>query len=115
VFQFTIDTFRDTISLDQVAAVACMSIPAFCRYFKRSTKKTYIEFLNEVRIGYACNVLQETEKTVVEICYESGFNTIANFHKQFLKVKKCTPLQYRKYFTESNLRKGNNTGIVIND
>jgi len=99
VFQFTIDSFKDQVSLSQVAAVACMSIPAFCRYFKKSTKKTYTEFLNEVRIGYACNLLQDTQKTVQDICYESGYNSIANFHRQFFKIKSYTPLQYRKYFT----------------
>ena len=98
VFQFTIDSFKDPVSLSHVAAVACMSIPAFCRYFKKSTKKTYTEFLNEVRIGYACNLLQDTQKTVQEICYESGYNSIANFHRQFFKIKSYTPLQYRKYF-----------------
>ncbi|SEL62793.1 AraC-type DNA-binding protein [Chitinophaga rupis] len=98
VFQFTIDNFRDPISLPQVAEIACMSVPAFCNYFKRSTKKTYIDFLNEIRIGCACNLLLETQQTVLDICYESGYNTMANFHKQFLKVKGRTPLQYRKAF-----------------
>jgi AraC-like DNA-binding protein len=98
VFQFTIDSFNNPVSLPEVAAVACMSVPAFCRYFKRSTKKTYTQFLNEVRIGYACNLLQDTQKTVLDICYESGYNSIANFHRQFFKIKSYTPLQYRKYF-----------------
>jgi AraC-like DNA-binding protein/quercetin dioxygenase-like cupin family protein len=99
VFQFTIDSFKEPVTLSEVAAIACMSVPAFCRYFKRSTQKTYTEFLNEVRIGYACNLLQDTQKTVLEICYESGYNSIANFHRQFFKIKSYTPLQYRKYFT----------------
>jgi len=102
VFQFTIDAFKDPVSLPEVAAVSCMSVPAFCRYFKRSTKKTYTQFLNEVRIGYACNLLQDTPKTVQDICYESGYNSIANFHRQFFKIKGYTPLQYRKYFTSTN-------------
>ena len=99
IFQFTIDSFKEPISLSQVAGIASMSIPAFCNYFKKRTKKTYIDFLNEIRIGYACTLLLETKKTVLEICFDSGYNTMANFHKQFLKVKKTTPLQYRKYFT----------------
>jgi AraC-like DNA-binding protein len=112
VFQYIIDSFKYPVSLPEVASIACMSVPAFCRYFKRSTKKTYTEFLNEVRIGYACNLLQDTKKTVLDICYESGYNSIANFHRQFLKIKACTPLQYRKYFTDAILKIGNNTGIV---
>jgi AraC-like DNA-binding protein len=112
IFQFTIDSFKEPVSLAQVAGIACMSIPAFCNYFKRSTKKTYIDFLNEVRIGYACNLLMETKKPVLDICYESGYNTMANFHKQFLKVKGLTPLQYRKSFAADVIKKGNNIGIV---
>ncbi len=114
VFQFTIDSFRDPITLPQVAGIACMSVPAFCNYFKRSTKKTYIDFLNEVRIGYACHLLQETNKTVLDICYESGYNTMTNFHKQFLKHKQYTPLQYRKYYAADIISKGSNIGIVDN-
>lgn len=114
VFQFTIDSFRDPIALPQIAAIACMSVPAFCNYFKRSTRKTYIDFLNEVRIGYACSLLQETDKTVWDICYESGYNTMTNFHKQFLKVKKFTPLQYRKRFSPEVIKNGSNIGIVDN-
>jgi AraC-like DNA-binding protein len=112
IFQFTIDSFKEPVSLAQVAGIACMSIPAFCNYFKRSTKKTYIDFLNEVRIGYACNLLMETKTPVLDICYESGYNTMANFHKQFLKVKGLTPLQYRKSFAADVIKKGNNIGIV---
>ena len=64
-----------------------MSVPAFCSYFKKSTKKTYIDFLNEVRVGYACKQLMDTQNNIASICYDSGFNTLANFNKQFLKVK----------------------------
>ncbi|NQX39900.1 AraC-type DNA-binding protein [Pedobacter steynii] len=98
IFQFTIDSFKESISLSQVADIASMSIPAFCNYFKKSTKKTYINFLNEIRIGYACTSLVETKKTVLDICFDSGYNTMANFHKQFLKIKKTTPLQYRLWY-----------------
>lgn len=96
IFRYTIDRFQDPISLTTVASYADMSVPAFCSYFKKSTKKTYIDFLNEIRIGYACQQLADTQKTIQEICFESGFNTLANFNKQFLQLKKRTPSQYRK-------------------
>ena len=98
VFEFTINNFREKIELAAVAKLVYMSEPAFCNFFKRCTKKTYIAFLNEVRVGYACNLLVDTKKTVLDICYKSGYNTMAHFHKQFLKLKKLTPLQYRKLF-----------------
>jgi AraC-like DNA-binding protein len=75
-----------------------MSIPAFCSYFKKCTKKTYVDFLNEIRIGHACKLLIDTQKSVLEISYESGFNTLANFNKQFLKLKQLTPSGFRKQF-----------------
>jgi AraC-like DNA-binding protein len=98
IFQYTIDNFQEPISLADVASTAGMSIPAFCSYFKKCTKKTYVDFLNEIRIGHACKLLIDTQKTVLETCYESGFNTLANFNKQFLKVKQLTPSAYRKNF-----------------
>jgi AraC-like DNA-binding protein len=98
VFQFTISHFQQPITLTEVAQIAHMSITAFCRYFKTSTKKSYIEFLNEIRIGYACKLLQDTDKTIVDICYESGFNTAVHFNKQFIKLKKMTPGKYRSRF-----------------
>ena len=112
IFQFTITSFRDQITLADVAKIACVSVPAFCANFKRSTQKTYIDFLNEVRIEYACSLLIDTNKPISDICYESGYNTHANFHKQFLKVKNITPLQYRKSFAPDNISKGANIGIA---
>ncbi len=99
IFQYTIDYFQEPIRLDDIAKNAGMSVPAFCHYFKKSTKKTYIDFLNEVRIGYACKQLIDTRKSIETICYESGFNTLANFNKQFLKLKLHTPSGYRKNFS----------------
>jgi AraC-like DNA-binding protein len=80
-------------------------------YLKTKLFYSYIDFLNEVRVGYACSLLIETEKTVLDICYESGYNTMANFHKQFLKIRKLTPLQFRKYFASDMIKRGNNIGI----
>lgn len=99
VFHYTMENFKEPIQLSTVAGIADMSIPAFCNYFRKTTRKKYIDFLNEVRIGYACKQLTDNTQTTVEgVCYESGFNTLANFNKQFLKVKGMTPSKYRKVF-----------------
>lgn len=98
IFHYTMENFRESVRLSEIAAIADMSIPAFCNYFKKSTRKKYIDFLNEVRIGYACKLLTDTQTTVEGACYASGFNTLANFNKQFLKVKGMTPSKYRKIF-----------------
>lgn len=96
IFSFTIDNFKKPIQLIDVAKIASMSVPAFCNYFKKCTKKTYIDFLNEIRIGYACRLLTTSGLNINEICYDSGFNSLANFNKQFIKIKKITPSAYRK-------------------
>ena len=96
VFQYTMKNFREPIQLSLISKKAGMSIPAFCNYFKKRTKKTYIDFVNEVRVGHACKLLLTTQMSVLQICFECGFNTVANFNRQFLKIKKTTPSQYRK-------------------
>lgn len=99
IFHYTMENFKESVQLTTVARVADMSIPAFCNYFKKSTRKKYIDFLNEVRIGYACKLLVDDASITIEgASYESGYNTIANFNKQFLKVKGMTPSKYRKIF-----------------
>ncbi|MBC7915566.1 MAG: helix-turn-helix transcriptional regulator [Pyrinomonadaceae bacterium] len=96
IFDFTINSFKRPVGLEEVAGIANMSVPAFCSYFKKCTKKTYINFLNEVRIGYACRILANTDKTINQICFESGFQSLQNFNKQFYKIKGVTPSGYRK-------------------
>jgi len=100
IIQYTIDSFQENIVLADVANIINMSVSAFCRYFKKSTKKTYINFLNEIRVGHACKRLVDTKMSVINICYESGFGTLANFNKQFLHLKKTTPSRYRKQFED---------------
>ena len=103
IYKYTIEHFYDPITLEQVAGITAMSVPAFCNYFKKSTKKTYIEFLNEVRIDNACKLLIDTEKSINDICYNSGYNTLVNFNKQFHKVKHMTPSHYRKVFQNNSV------------
>jgi len=83
ILQYTIDYFQEPVTLEDVAKNVAMSIPAFCNYFKKSTKKTYIDFLNEVRVGYACKQLIDTQNNIASICYDSGFNTLANLINNF--------------------------------
>lgn len=101
IFTFTMEHYREPISLEQVAAVARMSIPAFCAYFKKRTKKTYIDLLNEMRIGFACTLLTDTEQSIQQVSYESGYNSLAHFNKQFLKIKGMTPSKFRKAFSST--------------
>lgn len=103
IYEYTVKHFFELITLEKVAGIASMSVPAFCNYFKKSTRKTYIEFLTEVRIHNACKLLADTEKCITDICYCSGFNTLANFNRQFHKVKQITPSHYRKKFRNNSV------------
>ncbi|MET0299420.1 MAG: AraC family ligand binding domain-containing protein, partial [Flavitalea sp.] len=72
VYHFLLDNFKREISLEEISSVANLSPPAFCRYFKKHTRKTQSEFLNELRINYACQLLQQNKSSVLEISLDSG-------------------------------------------
>ncbi len=91
IVDFTINSFKRQVGLAKDAGIANMSVPAFCNYFKKCTRKTYINFLNVVRIGYACRMLVNTDKNIKQVCFESGFQSLQNFNKQFYKLQKATP------------------------
>lgn len=86
--------FNQDISLDKAAEIANMNPSAFSRYFKRVNKKTFSKYVTEIRIGYACKLLLENKFNISTICYESGFNNISNFNRQFKLVMDCTPSEY---------------------
>jgi AraC-like DNA-binding protein len=95
VHKYIMANFKRDISLADVAEVANMSITSFCRFFKACTRKSFSHFLNEIRVGYACKLLVEEEHNISRICYESGFNNMSNFNRQFKKITSRSPLQYR--------------------
>jgi len=96
VFQFTLNNFQEEIPLDKVSEMAHMSAASFCRFFKKRTRKTYISFLNEVRIQEACKLLLNPDLNISQICYDVGFNNISNFNRQFKKITGFTPKTYSK-------------------
>ena len=85
----------DSISLEEVASLVGMSESAFSHFFKKKTGGTFIDYLNNLRIAKACQLLAETSNTIAEICYSSGFNNISNFIRMFKKRKGITPNEYR--------------------
>lgn len=96
VFGYVMDNFKNEINIDDVARIALMSPSGFCRYFKSATKKTFSQFVNEIRVGHACKQLMNRNYNVSYVCYESGFNNMANFNKQFKKIVNETPLRFRQ-------------------
>ncbi len=102
VHEYVMKRFRDKISLTEAASQANMSPTSFSRYFKNHANKTFSHFLAEIRIGYSCKLLQETEASVSEVCYASGFNTLSNFNRQFKSITRYTPLEYKKIYLKQN-------------
>jgi AraC-like DNA-binding protein len=94
VYSFTFNNFHRNITLDEVADIANLNPTAFCRFFKKNTKKNYSKFLNEIRIGYACRMLLEENMNVSQIGYESGFNNLSNFNRQFKSSMGLSPTDY---------------------
>ncbi len=90
------ENIKEHISLDEVATKVHMSTPAFCRYFKKRTKKTFTAYVNNLRIALASKLLIETDLTITQICFECGYNNLSYFNKQFNKFKKIGPKEFRK-------------------
>ncbi|MFK5971930.1 MAG: AraC family transcriptional regulator [Flavobacteriaceae bacterium] len=95
VFNYVMHNFEKNISLHQVSDLVHMTPPAFCRFFKQRTNKTFFQFLIELRIEHACQMLFDPNKiSIVEISEKSGFHSISNFNRAFKKIKKTTPSRY---------------------
>jgi AraC-like DNA-binding protein len=97
VFEYVMNNYNTAITLDKAAAVANMTKPAFCRYFKVRTNKTFFQFLIEIRIEKSASLLSKnSELSVVEVAELCGFNNMSNFNRKFKAIKHVSPLHYRK-------------------
>lgn len=83
IYKHVKKNFERPISLDEIAGVASMTVPAFCRYFKKSTGKTFTKLVNEIRVVHATKLLTESSSNITDICYECGFNNFSHFNKLF--------------------------------
>jgi AraC-like DNA-binding protein len=102
VFEYTMNNFEKDITLDTISEVANMTKNAFCKYFKKRTNKTYVQFLNELRIENASKLLaSKNELSITDIAELSGYNNISNFNRQFKAFKKVNPSEFRKKFKSS--------------
>lgn len=100
VMAFIVENFREEISLNEAAALINMTPHAFCKYFKKITRKTFIEAVNDYRVDFASKQLIHTNNSISEIGFGSGFNDISNFHRTFKQRTKLSPLGYRKAFVK---------------
>lgn len=101
VHAYVMKNFREKVTLDEVAALANMTPSSFSRYFKTHANKTFSEFLTEIRIGYSCKLLIEKKMNITQACYDSGFNTVSNFNRQFKAYTQHSPLVYKNKYVDT--------------
>jgi AraC-like DNA-binding protein len=94
--------FEREITLAEAAKQVSMSEVAFSRFFKMRTGKTFVDTLNEIRLGHASRMLIDTTQSVSEIAYRCGFNNMSNFNRIFKKKKQCTPKEFREQYNVSS-------------
>lgn len=101
IYEYSLANFKNKIHLEEIASVAMISPNSFCRYFKSRTRKTYSQFLIEIKVGHACKMLIDNKLSIKQLCYESGFNNFASFHKYFKQITGKSPLIYQKEFMQA--------------
>jgi AraC-like DNA-binding protein len=103
VMNFLMDNYTQEINLQEIAALVNLNKSSFCRYFKTRTHKTCSQFINEIRIANACKLLINSNMTISEICYETGYNNISHFNRQFKRITGMTAREYaKKYFKSAD-------------
>ena len=99
VYNYIQANYNKKIKVEEVAELVDLSVVSFSRLIKQRTGKTFVDFVNELRLGNATRLLIESNKTVTEICYECGFNNISNFNRIFKKSQGRTPSEFRESYS----------------
>ena len=103
VMNFLMDNYAKEFNVQEIADLVNLNKSSFCRYFKSRTHKTSSQFLNEIRIAHACKLLINNNMTISEICYETGYNNISHFNRQFKLITSQTAREYaKKYFKSTS-------------
>ncbi len=103
VYKYTMEHYKENITLDQVAAVVYLTPQSFCRYFKKHTAKTYINFLNEVRINKASKRFMEMDfDSISTVAYQTGFNNVVSFNRVFKSITGKAPGEYIKSYHQKS-------------
>jgi len=98
IYEYVFNNIQTGIKLKEASALVFKEPGSFCRYFKKKTNQTFMDYVKNVRIGMAAKLLAETDKQITQICYECGYNNLANFNHYFRVIMKKTPSEYRKEF-----------------
>lgn len=96
VLEYALLHYKQDINIQTAAKLANLSESAFCRYFKSRTQKSFLSFVIEMRLNESSRLLKETDLSILDICYESGFKNLSNFNRLFRKQFQESPVEYRK-------------------
>jgi len=102
VYQYIMRNFSRPIRLEEAASLIGLTPNAFCRYFRERTKKTFVQYLNDVRIGHAKKLLIEGKMTISSLSVDSGFNNLSNFIEQFKRSTQMSPSEYQRRYRHKN-------------
>lgn len=99
VYEYVFQHIHEGVKLEEASSLLNMAPSSFCRFFKKKTDLTFMEYVKRVRVGIAAKLLAETDKQITQICFESGYNNLANFNFYFKSIMGKTPSEYRKSFS----------------
>jgi AraC-like DNA-binding protein len=103
VFEFIIKNYKHEMYLQEIASMLNMSNVSFSRYFKHHTRKTFSEYVTEIRISHACSLLMQDSESISQISYSSGFENLSNFYRHFRRITGVIPKDYKKRFLKTGL------------
>lgn len=98
VYAYIIDNYRNDIKVKELATLINLTEAAFFKFIKKHTKKTFTQIINEFRINHSTKLLMTDDKTIAQICYESGYNNISFFNRKFKEIMHQTPLEFRNSY-----------------
>ena len=104
VIEYISENYAKDISLDDLAQVSHMTTNSFCRFFKSRTGKTAFEFIREFRINKACQMLINGEKSIAQICYDTGYNSFSSFNRIFKNLKNISASEYKNKYVDLNTK-----------
>jgi len=98
IHDYLMNNYHENVDLDKLAVMVNMAKGSLCRFFKTNTGMTIIDYLNQIKVDFACRLLMDPDLSIMEVGFDSGFNNISHFNKQFRKITGLSPSGYRKRF-----------------
>lgn len=96
IYAYVQNNYKTDANLDTIAEMVSMTVPAFCRFFKKVTNQTFVQFVNEFRIAFACKLLRDKDMLIIDIAHQAGYNNLSHFNKQFAKITGRSPRVYKE-------------------